>query len=105
MTGDIPEERSVHVMCILGSELFVSADEREPSKIGHASAGEFFDDSFIFYPQINEWKRVTHEETLADRTFCKRLPNGVAINENIAVAVFGGYNEHSRLNDLYFFHK
>jgi N-acetylneuraminic acid mutarotase len=104
MTGDIPEERSVHVMCTLDSELFVFGGEREPSKIGHAGAGEFFDDSFIFYPQINEWKRVTHEATLADRPSARGWLNGVAINDTTA-AVFGGYNEHSRLNDLYFFQK
>jgi hypothetical protein len=67
MTGDIPEERSLHVMCPLGSELFAFDSDPQASKISHAGAGEFFDDSFIFYPRINEWKRVILEETLADR--------------------------------------
>jgi hypothetical protein len=52
--ADIPEECSLHVICSLDSELFVLGDEKKPSKIGHASAGEVFDDSFIFCPRINE---------------------------------------------------
>jgi hypothetical protein len=67
MTGDIPVEHNVYAMCTLGTELFVFGGEREASKVSHVDAGEFFDDSFIFYPQINEWRRVILKETLVDR--------------------------------------
>eukprot|EP01027_Heterolobosea_sp_BB2_P016717 GEZU01023754.1.p1 GENE.GEZU01023754.1~~GEZU01023754.1.p1 ORF type:complete len:370 (-),score=67.30 GEZU01023754.1:79-1188(-) len=92
-----PEPRSVHVACALGTNIFVFGGEKEPSARGHEGAGLYFGDSWMLDTKTNTWTQV---ENRGDVPSARGWHAGAALG-NDRVAVFGGFDGNTRLDDLY----
>jgi len=107
MKGSVPGARSVHVVKTLGeSDIFVFGGEREASSVGHLGAGKFRNDTYLLDTNTLEWKCMddVSSHNVDQRPSERGWLDATCINDR-QIALFGGYCEEGRLNDLFIFEK
>lgn len=93
-----PAPRSVFASASLGADAFLLfGGEREASATGHAGAGTFHDDAWLFDAVARTWKRLQLEQAPSARGWCAMSHAGAR-----RLVLAGGLNDQNeRLNEAF----